>query len=70
MSTSIPVAWLCAYTLECTLDAPQALVRALGQVRLHVFIQTYTLVLIPIMMTLIVKALGSANFIAPEYLSG
>ena len=49
---------------------PQELTRALGQVRLHLFIQTFTLVFIPITMTILVKALSLTNFIDKPFLEG
>ena len=48
----------------------QELVKAVGQLRLHIFIQGYTLVFIPIAMTMLVKLLGSTSLIAPVFLNG
>ena len=48
----------------------QELTRALGQVKLHVFIQCYTLVFIPLAVTLMVKTLGITGVLDEMFLSG
>ncbi len=48
----------------------QELTRALGQVRLHIFIQSFTLVFIPIAMTILVKLLALTDFIDKPFLNG
>ena len=48
----------------------QELTRALGQVRLHVFIQCYTLVFIPIAMTLVVYSLKFTAIVDEVFLKG
>lgn len=49
---------------------PQDLARALGQVRLHAFIQGYTLIFIPIAMTALVKSLLATQLVSQVYLKG
>lgn len=44
--------------------------RAISQVRLHLFIQCYTLILIPIIMTLLVSTLKLVNIMESSYLQG
>ena len=48
----------------------QELTRALGQVRLHMFIQGYTLIFIPIVMTLLVYSLELTGLIDNVFLKG
>lgn len=48
----------------------QELTRALGQVRLHIFIQGYTLVFIPIAMTLVVYSLRFTGIVDEVFLKG
>ncbi|XP_064404200.1 sodium/bile acid cotransporter 7-B-like isoform X1 [Halichondria panicea] len=48
----------------------EELTRALGQVRLHIFIQSFTLVFIPIAMTILVKLLALTDFIDKPFLNG
>ncbi len=48
----------------------QELTRALGQVKLHLFVQTFTLIFIPIAMTLLVKLLALTDFIDKPFLVG
>ena len=55
---------------DSSLIISQELSRALGLVKVHLFIQTYTLVFIPIAMTLLVKLLGFTNFIDKSFLDG
>jgi sodium/bile acid cotransporter 7 len=44
--------------------------QALSQVKLHIFIQSYTLIFIPIVICLTVRAIGPLNVINPLYLQG
>lgn len=44
--------------------------RAIGQVRLHLFIQGYTLIFIPIVMTLLVRTLQLTNVVQSSFLQG
>lgn len=48
----------------------EELTRALGQVKLHVFIQCYTLIFIPIAITLLVKTMAATHIVDAIFLSG
>ena len=48
----------------------QDLTKAFGQVRVHVFIQCYTLIFIPLTITCLVKLLTLANVIDAVILNG
>lgn len=48
----------------------EELSKAITQVRLHVFIQSYTLLFIPLAVTFLVKGLSLTSFIDHAYLSG
>lgn len=48
----------------------QELTRAFGQVKVHLFIQSFTLVFIPLAMTILVKLLALLEFVDKPFLDG
>ena len=67
LKTEVSV-WVKVITFTCT--PLQELTRALGQVKLHIFVQAFTLIFIPIAMTLLVKLLALTDFIDKPFLVG